>query len=161
MDEITSRALDSRQLTQTLRTLRKQGCRIVFTNGCFDVLHVGHIRYLKQARALGDVLIVGLNSDSSVRKLKGHDRPIIPEEERTEVLLALECVDYVTIFSEDTPYELIKKVVPDVLVKGGDWSIDRIVGRDIVEANGGKVLSLPFHPGKSSSDIIGIIKTKL
>ncbi len=141
-------------LEDVVLRLKEDGKTIVFTNGCFDVIHVGHIRHLKQARDLGDILMVGLNSDSSVRLLKGPGRPLVPENERAEVLAALECVDYVAFFSEETPFNIINRVLPDVLVKGGDWPVDKIVGADIVQESGGKVLSLPFHPGKSSSDII-------
>lgn len=158
MSDTTGKVLDWHQISEIVRNFRRKKKKIVFTNGCFDVIHVGHIRYLRQARSLGDLLIVGLNSDSSVRKIKGSDRPIIPEEERAEVLAALEFVDYVAIFSEETPVNLIKLVHPDILVKGGDWSIDKIVGREIVEEYGGTVMPLPFHPGKSSSDIIEKIK---
>lgn len=134
--------------------------KIVFTNGCFDLLHVGHLRYLQDARDLGDKLIVGLNSDASVRRLKGEERPIVPEEERREMLLGIKPVDEVIIFDEDTPLRLIKEVNPDILVKGGDWSIDQIVGSDFVIEKGGKVLSLPFHEGRSSTNIIGKILSK-
>jgi rfaE bifunctional protein nucleotidyltransferase chain/domain len=132
--------------------------RVVFTNGCFDILHVGHVCYLEQAKALGDVLVVGLNSDSSVVKLKGPQRPIVPQAERGELLLALKPVDYVIVFSEDTPLELIKKVKPDVLVKGGDWPVEKIVGADFVQANGGKAYSLPFVDGSSTTNIIEKIR---
>ena len=132
--------------------------RVVFTNGCFDILHVGHIRYLEEASKLGDVLIVGLNSDESVRRLKGPDRPINNEHDRADVLCALRSVGYVVVFSEDTPYELISSIMPDVLVKGGDYSIEQIVGRDIVENNGGEVVVLPFVEGKSTTNIITKIR---
>ena len=129
--------------------------RIVFTNGCFDILHVGHVTYLEQARALGDLLFVGLNSDSSVRSLnKGPDRPIQLQNDRAKILLALKAVDFVSIFDESTPLELIKEVCPDILVKGGDWRPDQIVGSDFVLARGGKVLSLPFVKGHSTSAIL-------
>lgn len=137
---------------------KKQGKKVVFTNGCFDILHVGHVRYLSEARKLGDALVVGLNSDSSVRGLKGETRPIVPEEERKEMLLALKVVDFVCIFAEDTPLELIKKVHPDVLVKGGDWQVSQIVGADFVLAQGGEVLSLSFHEGHSTTDIVSKIR---
>lgn len=140
--------------------LRREGKRVVFTNGCFDLVHPGHVRYLTQARALGDSLIVGLNSDRSVRSLKGEGRPVLNEEERAEVLAALEAVDFVTIFDEETPRELVAALLPDVLVKGGDWPIEQIVGRDEVEAAGGSVLSLPFVEGSSTTDIIERIKGK-
>lgn len=142
------------QLLRERELLGRQGRRVVFTNGCFDLLHPGHIRYLQEARRLGDALIVALNSDRSVRELKGEKRPILNQNERSEVMAALSCVDYVTIFDESTPREIIVALLPDVLVKGGDWDIDRIVGRDEVEAAGGKVLSLPFVEGCSTSDVI-------
>jgi D-beta-D-heptose 7-phosphate kinase/D-beta-D-heptose 1-phosphate adenosyltransferase len=128
--------------------------KAVFTNGCFDILHVGHVRYLKEARAMGDKLIVGLNSDASVKRLKGAGRPVVSQADRKEVLEALESVDEVYIFDEDTPLELIKKVQPQVLVKGGDYSIEDIVGAKEVVSWGGEVKSLEFHQGHSSSTII-------
>lgn len=134
--------------------LRLRHQRVVFTNGCFDILHPGHVRYLQQARALGDALIVALNSDRSVRELKGPLRPILNENERAEVMAALGCVDYVTVFDEATPREVIAALLPDVLVKGGDWTIENIVGREEVEATGGRVLSLPFVDGASTTDVI-------
>jgi rfaE bifunctional protein nucleotidyltransferase chain/domain len=134
--------------------IHSQGKSIVFTNGCFDIIHAGHVLYLEQARALGDILIVGLNSDSSVKRLKGEGRPVNIQQNRALVLAALEAVSYVIIFNEDTPYELIKAIQPDVLVKGGDWKEDSIVGADIVRNKGGKVISLPFWEGLSSTSII-------
>lgn len=131
--------------------------KVVFTNGCFDILHAGHVQYLSQAKACGDILIVGLNSDNSVRKLKGSARPINNQSDRAIVLSALKSVDYVIVFEEDTPYILIKTLKPDVLVKGGDWTVDQIVGSDIVIANGGEVKSLMFVPGNSSTSIINKI----
>lgn len=128
--------------------------RIVFTNGCFDLLHVGHIRYLQQARSLGDILVLGLNTDASVQRLKGPERPLQSEDERAEILAALSCVDYVTLFNEDTPLELIQTVKPDILVKGGDWTVDKIVGADFVLKNGGQVKSLQFVPGRSTTKLI-------
>ena len=130
------------------------GVRVVFTNGCFDLLHPGHVDYLERARELGDHLVVGVNSDASVRRLKGARRPVNDEQARTAVLAGLGCVDSVIIFEEDTPLELIRKIRPHVLVKGCDWPIDQIVGRDIVEADGGRVLSIPLLPGYSSTAII-------
>ncbi|KAF5057697.1 Bifunctional protein HldE [anaerobic digester metagenome] len=127
---------------------------LVFTNGCFDILHPGHVDYLQRARDLGERLVVGLNSDASVRRLKGPTRPVNDEASRALVLAALACVDHVVVFEEDTPYELIRAVAPDVLVKGGDWSVDRIVGRDLVEARGGRVLSIPLLAGHSTTSII-------
>lgn len=134
--------------------------KIVFTNGCFDVLHFGHVRYLLEAKELGDVLVVGLNSDDSVRRLKGPARPINGEKERAFVLASLACVDFVVLFDEDTPEELIKTVRPDVLVKGGDYSLDQIVGADFVQQNGGEVTTIPFVEGYSSTCIIEKLKTK-
>ncbi len=134
--------------------LRQSGKKVVFTNGCFDLLHPGHVRYLQQARALGDALIVALNSDRSVRELKGDKRPILTEAERSEVMAALACVDFVTVFDEPTPREIISELLPDILVKGGDWGIDTIIGREEVEAAGGKVMSLAFVEGCSTSDVI-------
>lgn len=134
--------------------------KIVFTNGCFDVLHFGHVHYLLQAKELGDVLVVGLNSDDSVRRLKGPSRPINGEKERAFVLAAVACVDYVVVFEEDTPKELIETVRPDVLVKGGDYALDQIVGADFVTRNGGSVTTLPFVEGFSSTRIIEQLKTE-
>jgi D-beta-D-heptose 7-phosphate kinase/D-beta-D-heptose 1-phosphate adenosyltransferase len=138
--------------------LRGGGSRVVFTNGCFDLLHAGHVRYLREARSLGDVLMVALNSDASVRALKGPGRPILSQDERSEVLAALASVDYVTVFEEETPRELIASLLPDVLVKGGDWPIESIVGREEVEAAGGRVLSLPYLKGASTSEIVNRIR---
>jgi D-beta-D-heptose 7-phosphate kinase/D-beta-D-heptose 1-phosphate adenosyltransferase len=142
-------------LSRRLAALRRAGKRIVFTNGCFDLIHPGHVRYLRAARRLGDVLVVGLNSDRSARRLgKGPGRPLVREADRAEVLAALEMVDFVTLFAEDTPLDLIRRVRPDVLVKGGDWSEERIVGADVVRAGGGSVRSLPFAPGYSTTRLI-------
>jgi D-glycero-beta-D-manno-heptose 1-phosphate adenylyltransferase len=138
--------------------LRAAGRTMVFTNGVFDLLHPGHVRYLRQARALGDALVVGVNSDRSVRALKGPSRPINGQDERAEVLSALACVDAVVIFDEDTPYHLIAALQPDVLVKGADWAADAIVGRDIVEARGGKVVRIPVEAGHATSEIIERIR---
>ena len=137
---------------------RAAGRRIVFTNGVFDLLHPGHVRYLQEARALGDLLIVGLNADESVRRNKGPNRPINPQHERAEVLAALACVDAVTIFSEDTPAEIITLVQPDILVKGADWAADAIVGRDTVEARGGRVVRVPVEAGHSTTAIVDRVK---
>lgn len=133
------------------------GKRVVFTNGCFDILHRGHIDYLAKARSLGDILVVGLNDDASVTRLKGPQRPIVEHEDRAEILAALKSVDYVCLFSEDTPYEIIKALVPDVLVKGADWSVDKVVGKDIVESAGGTVQTVEFLPNRSTSKIIAKI----
>ncbi len=134
------------------------GRTVVFTNGVFDLLHVGHLRYLRQARALGDALIVGVNSDRSVRAVKGSGRPIVPEGERAEILAALACVDGVVIFDEATPHGLIAALGPDVLVKGADWAADAIVGRDVVEARGGRVVRIPIEAGHSTSAIVERIR---
>jgi len=141
-------------LKRLLAVLRKRGKTIVFTNGCFDIIHVGHIRYLKKAKALGDVLVVGLNSDASIRKIKGDRRPIVSEKERAEVLSALGMVDYIVIFSEPTPLRLIKAIQPDVLVKGADWPEKEIVGADVVKARGGRVARIRLAKGRSTTDII-------
>lgn len=137
---------------------KRNGRRVVFTNGCFDLLHPGHIRSFEQARALGDILIVGMNGDASVRELKGPGRPILPEMERAEILAALECVDAVIIFHEPTPKEVIARLLPDVLVKGGDWPADQIIGREEVEAAGGKVVLAPVVPGYSTTSILQKIR---
>ena len=134
--------------------LRADGKRLVFTNGVFDILHVGHVRYLQQARALGDVLLVAINNDASVRELKGEGRPLMNENERAEILAALEAVDYITIFDDISPRSLIAELLPDVLVKGGDYALDQIHGSEEVEAAGGCVVSLPFVEGVSTSGII-------
>ncbi|NLD38973.1 MAG: D-glycero-beta-D-manno-heptose 1-phosphate adenylyltransferase [Desulfatiglans sp.] len=141
-----------------INLLKKKGKRIVFTNGCFDILHIGHARYLYEARALGDFLIVAVNSDSSVKALKGPTRPVVPENERAEMIAALGCVDMAIIFDEETPYEVIKKIVPHVLVKGGDWKEDDIVGADIVKRAGGVVKSILFIEGSSTTNIINRIR---
>jgi len=153
-----SKILDLNALIRERALLRDKGQTLVFTNGCFDLLHPGHVRYLAQARALGDALLVAVNSDRSVQIVKGQGRPILNEKERAEVIAALQAVDYVTVFDEETPHSLIIKLRPDVLVKGGDWPLDDIVGREEVEAAGGKVLSLPFLEGSSTTEIIERIK---
>jgi D-beta-D-heptose 7-phosphate kinase/D-beta-D-heptose 1-phosphate adenosyltransferase len=148
------------QLVELLQPLRAGNSRIVFTNGCFDLMHVGHTRYLQAAKALGDLLVVGVNSDKSVRSLdKAPDRPIVPEAQRAEVVAALGCVDFVVVFSESDPKALITAVHPDVLVKGGDWSLDRIIGRDVVEARGGRVQTIPLVPGFSTTALIHRIRS--
>ena len=154
-----SKIIDKQALLEARGKMKQAGKQLVFTNGCFDLIHAGHVRYLAQARALGDVLVVALNSDRSVRALKGEGRPILNEQERAEVIAALEAVDYVIVFDEETPRELIAALLPDVLVKGGDWPLDQIVGRDEVEAVGGKVLSLPYVEGSSTTEIIERIKS--
>jgi D-beta-D-heptose 7-phosphate kinase/D-beta-D-heptose 1-phosphate adenosyltransferase len=140
------------------QSLRAAGRSVVFTNGVFDLLHPGHVRYLQQARALGDTLIVGLNADESVRRNKGEGRPITPESERAELLAALTCVDAVTLFAEDTPAEVVRAIQPDVLVKGADWAADRIVGRDTVEARGGRVVRIAVEEGYSTSALLNRIR---
>ncbi len=137
--------------------LKKQGRVIVFTNGCFDILHIGHARYLWSARELGDFLIVAVNSDRSVRSIKGPERPVNRENERAEMLAALECVDMVIIFDEENPLKVIEDLVPDVLVKGGDWTEDQIIGSDVVKKSGGKVIRIPFIDGSSTTGIINRI----
>lgn len=134
--------------------LKEQGKTLTFTNGCFDILHSGHLRVLQEAKDAGDFLIVGVNSDKSIRRLKGPHRPVISEKERATLLAALKMVDYVIIFHEDTPFELINAILPDVLVKGADWGDDEIVGSDIVRENGGKVLRVPLEKGHSTTGII-------
>jgi len=146
------------ELKDVLGLYRNTGGRIVFTNGCFDIMHAGHAEYLEEARSMGDVLIVAINSDASVRRLKGPKRPVIGQQDRALMLAALASVDYVVVFEEDTPYELIKVLQPDLLVKGGDWAPDQIVGADIVLAKGGGVMSLPFRPGLSTTTIIARIR---
>ena len=148
------------ELKKIIHDLKKNGKRIVFTNGCFDLLHVGHVRYLEQAKSLGDVLVVGINSDRSVRGLKGPRRPILPVEERGEILSGLGCTDYITVFEEPTPFDLISLLQPDVLVKGGDWTPEQVVGREVVEGSGGRVVILPFVEGSSTTNIIDVILEK-
>jgi D-beta-D-heptose 7-phosphate kinase/D-beta-D-heptose 1-phosphate adenosyltransferase len=140
------------------QSLHAAGKSVVFTNGVFDLMHPGHVRYLQQARALGDTLIVGLNADESVRRNKGVGRPVTPERERAELLAALRCVDAVTVFSEDTPADVIRAIQPDVLVKGADWAADQIVGRDTVEARGGRVVRIAVEEGHSTSALLNRIR---
>ena len=152
-------ALLSRQeAARFAQSCRAAGRRVVFTNGVFDLLHPGHVRYLQQARALGDVLIVGVNADVSVRRNKGENRPITPDAERAELLGALACVDAVTLFDEDTPAEVIVTIQPDVLVKGADWAPDRIVGRDTVESRGGRVVRIAVEQGYSTTALLEKIR---
>jgi rfaE bifunctional protein nucleotidyltransferase chain/domain len=132
----------------------RQGKKLVFTNGCFDLLHIGHVRYLQEAKSLGDLLVVALNTDASVQKLKGPTRPVQRETDRAEILAALGCVDYTVLFGEDTPERLIRLIKPDILTKGGDWTINQIVGSDFVLSYGGKVLSLQFIEGQSTTKLI-------
>ncbi len=149
--------LEISQLIEIRNKLRTEKLKVVFTNGCFDILHAGHVDYLTKSKALGDVLIVGLNSDSSIKKIKGDKRPVIQQDERAVLVASLKPVDYVTFFDESTPKELIEKLIPDILVKGADWSIENIVGRDIVEANGGEVKTISFVNDQSTSKIIKLI----
>lgn len=142
------------EMKQIRQQLKLENKIVVFTNGCFDILHAGHVDYLLKAKELGDILIVGLNTDNSVRRLKGSSRPVTSELERAFVISNLKAVDYVVFFDEDTPYNLISELIPDVLVKGADWSIDNIVGKDIVEKHGGKVLNIKFDIEQSTSKII-------
>jgi D-beta-D-heptose 7-phosphate kinase/D-beta-D-heptose 1-phosphate adenosyltransferase len=140
---------------------KRDGKKVVFTNGCFDILHRGHVEYLQKAKSLGDVLIVGLNTDASVRRLKGPARPVVCEADRAVVLSALEVVDHVCLFDEDTPFEIIRDLVPDILVKGADWAIEKVVGKDIVEQAGGVVRTIEFLPDRSTTSIIDrIAQTK-
>jgi D-beta-D-heptose 7-phosphate kinase/D-beta-D-heptose 1-phosphate adenosyltransferase len=154
----SERLLTREQAVAFVESRRASGQRIVFTNGVFDLLHPGHVRYLREARALGDALIVGLNGDESVRRNKGPARPITPERERAEILGALECVDAVVLFNEDTPHDIILALQPDILVKGADWAADRIVGRDTVEARGGRVVRIPVEQGYSTTALIARVK---
>ena len=142
------------ELQPLLAILRAAGKKIVFTNGCFDLIHTGHTRYLAKAKSFGDLLIVAVNSDSSVRTIKGDKRPINNESDRMETLAALESVDFVTLFSEPDPHRIISELQPDVLVKGGDWRVDQIIGRDVVEARGGAVMTVPYLEGASTTSII-------
>ncbi len=141
-------------LKKLLTELSEAKKKVVFTNGCFDILHAGHARYLKKARALGDLLVVGLNSDSSIHKIKGPGRPIVPEKDRAELLSALAAVDYVVIFRSETPIKLIEAILPDVLVKGADWKNGEIVGEEVVKSRGGKVVRIPLAKGRSTTDVI-------
>ncbi len=156
--DAASRVVDRNRLIARVAIARKNGARVVFANGCFDLLHVGHVRYLEAARSLGDALLVAINSDRSVRELKGEGRPVLGERERAEVLAALAAVDGVTVFDELSPRSLIAEVLPDVLVKGGDYALDEIHGREEVEAAGGRVLALPFVEGASTTGIIERVK---
>ena len=147
-------------LLEALAPERRRGRKVVFTNGCYDLLHVGHVQLLRRAAAEGDILVLGVNSDDSVRRLKGPERPFVPFDERAELLAGLEMVDFVVEFAQDTPAEMIHAIRPDVLVKGGDWAVDRIVGRDTVEAAGGRVLSIPLVPGRSTSSLVEKIRAE-
>ena len=155
--DILSKILEQNNLVKKLRSFRESGKSVVFTNGCFDILHVGHVRYLSEAKAEGDILVVGLNSDESVKIIKGNNRPIVEQEQRAEVLAGLGCVDYVTIFNEPDPLKLIQAIEPDVLVKGADWPEEEIVGSDFVKSKGGKVARVSVVPELSTSRIINRI----
>lgn len=161
MDSMSpTKVLTASELVPVLQRARAANKRIVFTNGCFDLMHIGHTRYLASAKQLGDLLVVGVNSDESVRALnKAPGRPVVRDAQRAEVLAALESVDYVVIFSEPDPLNLITSVQPDILVKGGDWALDRIVGRDVVERRGGVVKTIPLVPGASTTSIIQRIRS--
>jgi D-glycero-beta-D-manno-heptose 1-phosphate adenylyltransferase len=143
-----------KELVDIRNNLKKENKKVVFTNGCFDILHAGHVDYITKAKEKGDILIVAVNSDASVKRIKGALRPIVPQHERAFIISLLKPVDYVVIFEEDTPYEMIKQLVPDILVKGEDWSIENIIGRDIVETNGGKVETIKFVNNQSTTNII-------
>ena len=157
---MSAKVMTKEQLVSILEAARAKKQRIVFTNGCFDLMHIGHTRYLQAAKALGDVLVVGVNSDASVRSLsKAPDRPIVPDAQRAEVVAALGCVDYVILFNEPDPQSLIAALQPDVLVKGGDWAVERIIGREIVEACGGVVRTIPLVPGVSTTSLIQRIRS--
>ena len=158
LEQIRNKIVEPSFFAEHEEELHRQ--KIVFTNGCFDLLHVGHVTYLAQAKALGDVLVIGLNTDASVRRLKGPNRPVNAQDARALVLAALESVDYVVFFDEDTPYNIITQVKPDILVKGGDYQIDNIVGGDFVRSRGGQVLTIPFVDGFSTSNILEQIKEK-
>jgi rfaE bifunctional protein nucleotidyltransferase chain/domain len=145
-------------LVEVVKNLREQGKKVVFTNGCFDLIHLGHVRYLGEAKKHGDILVVGLNSDGSVRRLKGEGRPFVPERDRAELLAALEAVDYVTIFGEDTPATLIEALGPDLLVKGADYTLEEVVGREAVERSGGCVIILPLVEDRSTTKLIEKIR---
>jgi len=156
MSNIKSR----KEIKEIRAQLKMDGKKVVFTNGCFDLIHSGHVDYLIKAREMGDILMLGLNTDSSVKRIKGDKRPILKQDERAFILSNLKPVDYVTFFEEDTPAEIIKDLIPDVLVKGADWAIDKIVGREVVEANGGEVKTIQFVNDQSTSNIIKIIKER-
>ena len=148
------------ELMKIVEELKREGRRIVFTNGCFDLLHLGHVRYLKEAKEQGDALLIGLNSDKSVSALKGSGRPLVKEKDRAEILSALAAVDYIVIFDEMTPERLIDKIIPHVLVKGGDWKKEEVVGRNTVEAHGGRVVIIPEIKGYSTTTLIKRVKGK-
>ena len=152
------RVVPQQELVAIRTRLRSEGRKVVFTNGCFDIIHRGHVEYLAAARSLGDVLVVGVNDDASVRRLKGPGRPVVQAEDRAAVLAALAAVDLVTTFGEDTPLELIQAVVPDILVKGADWPLEKVVGREVVEKSGGSVRTIAFVPDRSTTSIVERIR---
>lgn len=160
MSNLFSKVLSHSNLESAIDSYKSQGLKIVFTNGCFDLLHIGHIRYLEEAAGLGDILIVGINTDASVQQIKGPLRPIQNENDRAEILASLKSVKHTVLFTEDTPLNLIKKIQPDVLVKGGDWKPEQIVGSDFVLQKGGKVFSLQFIKDRSTTQIIEKSKTE-
>ena len=159
MEEYRSKIKDLTVMKTHIDRLKAEGKKVVFTNGCFDILHPGHARYLFEARELGDFLLVAVNSDRSTRSIKGPERPIVPEDARAEVLAALTCVDGVIIFDEDDPFKVIDYLIPDILVKGGDWPEDKIIGADVVKKAGGQVRRIPYITGFSTTDIIKKIKS--
>ena len=150
----------NKEIKEIREQLKKQNRKVVFTNGCFDLIHSGHVDYLVKAKEMGDVLILALNTDESIKRIKGDKRPILKQDERAFIVSNLKPVDFVTFFNEDTPAEIISELIPDILVKGADWSIDKIIGRDIVEANGGEVKTIKFVNDQSTSNIIKIIKER-
>ena len=158
--KLSAKILTRNALENELIQVRASGKKIVFTNGCFDILHLGHVRYLTAAKSQGDILVVGLNSDHSVRIIKGDKRPIVAQAQRAEVLAALRLVDYVTLFDEADPLKLIECLTPDVLVKGEDWTLDKIIGADFIQKNGGRVVRIPVVPDISTSIIIQRIKER-
>lgn len=151
---------DRKEIISIINKIKSEGKKVVFTNGCFDVLHAGHVDYLNKARALGDILIVALNSDNSVRKIKGSKRPIIPLEQRAFIITNLKSVDFVTVFDEETPAKIIADLIPDFLVKGADWDVSKIIGREVVENNGGEIKTIEFVNDTSTSKIIEIISQR-
>jgi rfaE bifunctional protein nucleotidyltransferase chain/domain len=158
---IYNKLIDKFLLKEKIDKLKNEEKKIVFTNGCFDLLHRGHVEYLKEAKNLGDFLLIAINSDDSVRRLKGYSRPIFSESDRAEILSSLKSVDFVCVFEEDTPLAIISYLIPNILVKGGDYNLDNIVGRDVVENNGGKVITIPFVENKSTTNIVNNIMNKL
>jgi D-beta-D-heptose 7-phosphate kinase/D-beta-D-heptose 1-phosphate adenosyltransferase len=154
------RFFEPHKLAPLLKSRRDNGQKVVFTNGVFDLLHAGHVTYLQAARAMGDLLVVALNTDESVRRIKGPLKPLIPLAERAEMLLALSCVDYVTAFPEDDPYQIIRTLRPDLLVKGADWAPEKVIGRDLVESWGGRVVNVELVPGRSTTNLIETVRQR-